>query len=760
MKWPTATYRLQFGGAMDFAAAARLAPYLRDLGISHLYASPVFEARPGSDHGYDVTDPNRISEALGGYDGFEAMARAYHREGLAVLLDIVPNHMAASADTPWFADMLRHGPQAEAARIFDVDWARGDGRLILPVLGQPIEAVLQAGELTRVEDAALGPCLAYYDKRFPLAPDTPADAGLEACLAHQHFELVYWRDLHRLNYRRFFEINDLICVRQEDPAVFEASHKLIAHLVREGLVAGLRVDHIDGLWDPKGYLDRLAALFPDAAQPPPIWVEKILEGEERLPADWAVAGETGYGILSDLDALFVPEAAAPALSAAYQALTGEPLAFAPVAADAKRLMIDTAFDHEFDSLAAAVAGQMGRRAAEVRPVLGDLAVAFPVYRTYLRAGAACDRERRRLGEITDRVRTGGGIDPLILDQLLGVLSNPDQPAALRFQQMTGPVMAKAVEDTAFYRHVRCLALNEVGGAPDRVGLSVAAFHARMAARAEQVPATLSATATHDTKRGEDVRARLIALARTPERWAEIFHHWFQASRADRAGVRARDVYALLQTALGFWPTEGDEPADRQALAERLAAYALKAAREAKQETAWTERDEAYEARLTAFARTLCTGPLSDEIARTAQDLAPAAADIAIARLVLKALVPGIPDIYQGCEGLDLSLVDPDNRRPVDFQARQDLLRSGGQGASARKMAATAALLRLRRAVPDVMAAGDYRPRPAGPGQLGFARRLDGQEIVLAVALAPGPALPARPDGQTVLDDAAAWVVRR
>jgi len=339
-----------------------------------------------------------------------------------------------------------------------------------------------------------------------------------------------------------------------------------------------------------------------------------------------------------------------------------------------------------------------------------------------------------------------------------VLSDPAEPDALSFQQMTGPVMAKAVEDTAYYRYVRFIALNEVGGDPDRVGLPAEAFHARMARRAAEQPLALSATATHDTKRGEDVRARLVLLSHDPERWAKQVRGWFDQTREARQGISDRDAYLMFQTALGCWPDSGSTAQDRQALADRLAAYAIKAAREAKLDTAWTEQNPEYEARLSAFARALSEGPIGREIAEAAQDLALAAADINIARLVLKTLGPGIPDVYQGCECPDLSLVDPDNRRPVDFTANQALLRQGGTGPAARKLAATQALLHARREVPSLLRHGSYQPERAPDGTIGFSRRHDNQALSCAVVIRPGAALPAVPPGRPILADPAAWVV--
>ncbi|WP_051882191.1 malto-oligosyltrehalose synthase [Parvularcula oceani] len=743
----TATYRLQFGGETTFDRAAELAPYFRKLGISHLYASPVFAAREGSTHGYDVTDYNTLNPALGGREGFERMAAALKAEGLGLILDIVPNHMAASPQNPWLADAMAKGQASEHAAAFDIDWDRADGKLVLPVLGAPLEEVLGRGELKLVDDDRFGRAIDYYGTRFPLAEGSETE-DLAETLSRQHYALSFWRDLHRLNYRRFFDITDLIGVRMEDERVFDASHRLLKELIGEELIDGVRVDHVDGMRDPKGYLERLAALFPEA-DTPPVWVEKIVEGEERIPADWPVRGETGYAVMPWLDGVLTETGAERALTDLYAELTGETRSFHAVEVEAKREIIAGPFDHEFDLLAERLAGRLGRDAGAVRGVIEEIAVAFPIYRTYLRPGESHDAQRLRAfaGEAK------GGKDDAY-EAVLSVLSDPDMPEALNFQQMTGPVTAKAVEDTSFYRWHRWSALNEVGGDPAIFGRSPDAFHSRMQERAQRAPLALSATATHDTKRGEDVRARLAAASHVPDEWASWARDWWNASAAQREGVSGSDAYLLFQTIVGFWPVNGEDP--RDGLADRLSAYMLKAAREAKRDTSWTDGDEAYEKRLDRLARAACEGELARRAETAAHALAGPAADLCVARAVLKAAIPGVPDTYQGTELTDLSLVDPDNRRPVDFERRKTLLARGGDGPAARKMAATAAMLRLRRDHPDVFLDGGYAPVEAGTGALAFTRGGNGKSISVAVAIAPGASLPEIP-GESVLDDRAARV---
>ena len=734
----TATYRVQFGGDVTFARAAEIAPYLADLGVSHLYASPVFAARSGSTHGYDVTDYNVLREELGGREGFDAMVRALHEAGLGLILDIVPNHMAASPENPWLADVMKRGRASEHARAFDIDWEKSE-RLVLPVLGAPLDEVLAAGELSVVDDARFGLALAYYDARFPLAEGSEAGDIAETVRA-QNYALSYWRDLDRLNYRRFFDITDLIGVRMEDEAVFEASHRLLSELIASGAVDGVRVDHVDGMRDPAGYLDRLAGLFGNRADPP-VWVEKIVEGDERLPDGWPVRGETGYAVLPWLDGVFVDQDAEAPLTALYRELTGDERAFADVEHAAKREVVDGPFAHEFGALAGRIASELDLDAAKVRAVIEEVAIAFPVYRTYLPGRGEAERLRSYAETVRDQHEAG------VFDAVLGVLTGPGAPAGLTFQQMTGPVTAKAVEDTSFYRWHRWSALNEVGGDPSVFGRSGVTFHERMAERAAAEPGAMSTTATHDTKRGEDVRARLLAATHAPDAWADAARAWFAASASLREGIAANTAYLVFQTAVGFWPVRGED--DEAGLADRLVQYALKAARERKRDTSWTDQDEGYEAKLEALSRAACEGDLAGIARGLAERLAEAAAGVSVARAVLKAAIPGVPDTYQGTELVDLSLVDPDNRRPVDWDRRAALL----SGEAPRKMAATAAMLRLRRARPEAFAGG-YEGVDAPDGVLAFARG----PVRVAVAIRPGAALP-EAAGEIVLDDRAVrvWV---
>ena len=627
-----ATYRLQLTPDQDFAAVAELVPYLRDLGISHLYLSPALRARSGSTHGYDVVDPTRVSDALGG----EAGLRALRAAGLGIVLDIVPNHMGASEENRWWAD------ERERARVFDWD---------------------------------------------------PADG---------------W-------YRRFFDIDDLAAVRVEEPEVFALVHDKVLELVRDGVVDGLRVDHPDGLADPAGYLRRLRAAGVER-----VWVEKILGPDEAL-RDWPVEGTVGYEFLNDATALFVDPAGAAPLSELFAQLTGETRPFAELALEAQVQQATTTFAREVARL----------RTLHDVPGIADALAALPVYRTYVEPASG------RVEPADEQAVAAAGMDPRLADALLLRERGHDE-LVVRFQQSSPPVTAKGVEDTAFYRDLRLLALNEVGGDPARFGLTVEAFHARNAERAERFPRGLLVTQTHDTKRSGDVRARIGALAGMADAWREAVGRW-RALAAALDPPDAHAQYLLFQTLVGAWPIA----------VERLEAYLVKALREAKLRTGWIEPDEAYEAHVTRHARALVAHArfLADFEPFCAQ-VAHAGSRAALGQLLLKLTCPGVPDVFQGDELEALSLVDPDNRRPVDFAARRDALarvRAGERpwdfGSAKLLLIVRALELRARRPEPF---AGAYRPLDAGPGVCAFLR---GDDVLVVVpvrawedaTLAPGAA---------------------
>lgn len=724
MKLPiTSFYRLQFGGEMTFARAASLVPYLADLGVSHLYASPIFEAQSGSTHGYDVIDPNQFSSALGGARGFKELRGALDAAGLGLMLDIVPNHMAASEENVYLQDVLRHGLSSPRAGIFDIDWGE-DGRLTLPILGAPIEDVVAAGDLHLVGHGNEQQ-LAYYDRRFPLRQGTEK-MPLAELLSSQHYRLTYWRDLAALNYRRFFDITDLIGVRQEDDAVFEETHRLIGQVVASGQIDALRIDHIDGLRDPLGYLERLAHFFPDPDDPP-IYVEKILEGDETLPPEWPCRGETGYWLMGRLDRLFVPrEAERSFAEAAPREFGREP--FSSVVDNAKTDVVTQSFDHEFTSLAEELSIQADD--------LKTLAKAFDVYRTYLSPSAPDRVNRREGGRLTDFTEKAG------LPDLHTLLSDQDSVEALRFQQMTGPVMAKALEDTSFYRHIRLLALNEVGADPSHFSLSADEFHEEIAARFAAAPFAMNATSTHDTKRSEDARARLIALTWDADEYAPRL-----AGIATRIEPPSeRSGFHLVQAAIAAWPTNRSGTED---LAGRLRDYIVKAEREAKLETSWTDQNEDYERRLQEMTARLLSdhGPEVEAIVGAVETDVQ---HIAVARTVLKLTLPGVPDTYQGTEYRSHRLVDPDNRVLPQFDHDQ----AGKADREKYKIAKD--LLTLRKSHTNLFLKGSYELVQSGEEVFAFARAVGDRRLEVAVKLRRHGDLPEQ-SGDLVIDHEAARV---
>jgi (1->4)-alpha-D-glucan 1-alpha-D-glucosylmutase len=598
-----ATYRLQLGGDLDFAAARELVPYLKDLGVSHLYLSPSFQARPGSTHGYDVTDPGRISEELGGEDGFRALAEA----GLGVILDIVPNHMAAADENRYWAD-----PELRD-KFFDIDHETG-------------------------------------------------------------------------RWRRFFDIDHLAAVRQEDPEVFDETHRLALRLVREGLVDGLRIDHPDGLADPAGYLRRLREAGVER-----VWVEKILDPGEPL-RDWPVEGTVGYEFLNDLAALFVDPAGEEALTRLH------PEPFDPT--HSKHEQVVTTFAPEVDRL---------RRLCDA-PGLESALSSLPVYRTYLPPVEDADRA----------ALAGNPLSSLLLE------GRAPREFVTRFQQTTPAVMAKGVEDTAFYRYVRLLALNEVGGDPTRFGISVDDFHRGCQERVRRFPGGLLVTQTHDTKRSGDSRARIGALAGMAGEWAAQAERW-RAIVPEAGAPSWSEAYLIFQTLVGAWPLE----------LERLEAYVEKALREAKVNTNWVEPDEEYERGVRDWCRGLYANRgFMDELEPFAERVAREGERSALGQTLLKLTAPGVPDVYQGDELWALSLVDPDNRRPVDWQRRRDALAELREGAAPTR--ATIKLFLIHRAL-DLRArrpepfAGGYAPVEAGESCCAFLR---GGSVFAATAIRP------------------------
>jgi (1->4)-alpha-D-glucan 1-alpha-D-glucosylmutase len=595
-----ATYRGQVTPDHDLDAVARSCPDLAELGVSHLYLSPVFEATPGSSHGYDVTDPTRVRAELGGPEAFDRLVAAARDAGLGLVVDIVPNHMAAVPENPWWMSLLAEGLDGPAGDVFDVD---GEP-VLLPVLGSPDDD----------------------------PPDWLPPGG--------HCRAVYWREGG--NYRRFFDINDLVGVRVEDPAVFERTHQLVLDWCRDGVVDGLRVDHVDGLADPTGYLQRLHAECPESW----LLVEKILAEDESLPADWPVDGTTGYETAVLLDQVSLDPTGEGPLTATYQQVTGDRATWEETVATAKAEVLDTLFHRELDRLV-----ELAPPGVDVRAELLGL-------------------DRYRGYDVGDEY-------------------------AARFGQLSGPVMAKGVEDTAMYRYLRLVALNEVGGEPGRWGVDLDEFHRRAAAGP---PSGLLAGTTHDTKRSESVRARLLVLAQVPDRWADAVARWSER----RPFTDPHAGYLVWQTLVGAWPLDAD----------RLWRYVEKAAREAKRRTSWLDPDEAYEADLRRTVESIFEDEeLLADVERFVDEIAPTGRAVDLAHLLLRCTMPGVPDLYQGSEDELLTLVDPDNRSPVGAEVhRRDTERS--------RLLRTA--LRVRREHAEAFDSG-YEPLDVGDEAIGFVR---------------------------------------
>lgn len=765
MDLPRATYRLQLRNGMDFDRACRLVPYLAELGISHLYASPLTTAVTGSTHGYDVTRADEIDPALGGREGLDRLARTLHAHGLKLLLDIVPNHMAASLENPWWRSVVALGAESPFARHFDIDWSE---RLTLPFLGRSFEQELADGTIALARDPVHGDlALAYHEHFFPLHPHSHAlaDGGtkdparLAAIHDAQPWRLTQWTTAaDHLSYRRFFEITGLVGVRAEDPVVFADTHRLILELVRDKTVDGLRIDHVDGLADPRAYLDRLRqAVGPNTY----IVVEKILEKDEALPDDWPVEGTTGYEFIEALGEALADEREGGRLMAAFAPLRQAGDSYEDARRIAKRKMLTENFAGE-TAYAADLALRLAGDSVE-REVLAEairaFIVALPIYRTYATAKGASAEDRARVRAVCAAAKqdTGDAAVHAGLDVLAHLLL--DAPGAgtfrARFQQLSGPIMAKALEDTLFYRENAFIARNEVGGDPGRPTQGVAAFHAAMAERARRMPLALSATSTHDTKRGEDARARLYALSEAPEAWIAAVHRWQARNAPRRRSHDGRPVpepaveWLVYQALAGVWPVEGLEGRSAQALlGTRMRGYMEKALREAKLATSWMRPDVDYERKVVGFVDDLLgdTGFTADFEA-VLDPFVEAGMANALAQLVLKLTAPGIPDFYQGSERGDFSLVDPDNRAAIDPDTL-DLPRKrpplGRKTFRDHKQWLAATLLDARRQAPAGLFDGPYRPLDTERHALAFLRGTpDAFAITVVPRLCYGRALPAK-----------------
>jgi (1->4)-alpha-D-glucan 1-alpha-D-glucosylmutase len=808
---PLATYRLQFNKDFRFADALGLLEYLGELGISDIYASPVLSSRRGSPHGYDATDPTHIDPDLGSEEDFAQLQREMEARGMGLIFDLVPNHMAASSENPWWMDVLENGPASPFAPYFDIDWhppsRKLANKILLPLLGKPFGEVLDSGELrlVRHQDRMY---ISYFESLFPLAahsygrvlshrapallrelagnspasdefegilagfsslfessmtspslessgerrlkfgalrdrlrtllgsephiaafvdsmiaefcgsPDDPASFSLlDRLLAEQHYKLAFWQSTtETINYRRFFTITDLVGVRVEDPLVFEATHGYLLNVLARNARAGLRIDHIDGLRDPLSYLNKLEErLRARGANPeqapggtPPegrtfLVVEKILEGSERLAPDWPVSGTTGYDYLNFSNGTFVNSGNGPALERLYTAFIGRPAEWVDVLYGKKKLVASTLLNAEMRALGRALAelaaeDRYAREIAhsELTEALVEVTISLPVYRTYTRNLEISDQARNFIREALIAARQRR---PQLNTQALDfvgdvlLLANPphvfpEQREArlafvMRWQQFTGPVVAKGLEDTALYVYFPLLSLNEVGGDPrPSRAASQEQFHAYIQERLKQWPHSLNATTTHDTKRSEDARMRINALSDVPDVWATRIREWAEANMRHKTDVQGELVpdrneeYLLYQTLVGVCPPGGLDSGDRDGLVGRVQAYAVKATREAMVHTRWTRPNQAHEEAFTAFvARILdpSNTPFVESFAAFHREIARVAAQNSLAQTLLKVASPGVPDFYQGSELWELRLVDPDNRTPVDFAARRGFL---------------------------------------------------------------------------------------
>jgi (1->4)-alpha-D-glucan 1-alpha-D-glucosylmutase len=857
---PLATYRLQFTPRFGFNDARAIVPYLAALGVDFIYASPYLKARPGSEHGYDVVDPNRLNPEIGTPEEHAAFIATAQAAGLGHLLDFVPNHMGIGVQNPWWQDVLEWGEASPYGNYFDIDWQplreEMRGRVLVPALGDYYGRVLERGELIPAFDSKTGSfSITYFENAFPLAPTSYGDllalaaakhgageawalralaaeftsadraraielkaelagavarddasrvaieaalatycAGddpaaidkLDALLQAQHYRLSYWRvSADEINYRRFFDINDLAGVRVEDAEVLAQTHRLAFELIERGLVQGLRIDHVDGLFDPAGYCrflhDRAEAL----GQPLYLVVEKILARFESLRGDWPIAGTTGYDFMNEVNGLFVDGRSELAFDRLYRRFAGISADFEMFAYRAKKDIMRLALASELEVLA----NMFDRIAKEDRRsndftynVLHDALVetvaSFPVYRTYATGATLEEEDRRYIGWAIGSARKRSELgDPRVFDFLEDVLTlaAPATSAnydgreilrfAMKFQQYTSPVMAKAVEDTAFYRYVRLASLNEVGGDPRRFGTSIAAFHRASSRRAAEHPLAMLATATHDHKRGEDTRLRIDALSEMPGFWDRTIKRWNRLNARRKvfvdnaAAPTDNDEYHLYQTLIGTWPAQwlalDQIPQDEMDVyIERIEGYLRKALREAKFRTSWANPNLLYEDATLKFARALLQPKRGNAFLAGLQSVSRECAMIGalsgLAQVTLKLTVPGVPDIYQGTELWDLSLVDPDNRRAVDYGARAALIDGFAARERAGELAQLAAelrstwhdgrvkafvlwrLLHVRRERPQTFTGSTYLPlaTDGGDGEhlVAFAR----DDVVVAV----------------------------
>jgi (1->4)-alpha-D-glucan 1-alpha-D-glucosylmutase len=704
MYLPTATYRLQFGPSLGFKDAGAIVPYLHDLGVSDIYASPIFKANKGSTHGYDVTNPNELNPELGSVDDFSALTAKRREYNIGWIQDIVPNHMAYGSDNQMLMDVFENGRNSRYADFFDIDWDHPDkslkGKILAPYLGKSYSEALANGEI-HLEWNESGLAVRYYDICFPLALSSYDRNGLqkempalEPLLEKQFFKLCFWKKAAEvINYRRFFYLNDFISLKVENPEVFNEIHKLIIDLVRQGVFTGLRIDHIDGLFNPAQYLMRLRRLAGDKY----IVVEKILGLDESLPESWPVQGTTGYDFCNYVNGIFVRMESEQVFTDTYQDFLNRPVHYDELLIEKKRMICETYMSGEIDNLVhlLSIAAQNYKdelNIKNIRQAIIEIICAFNVYRTYINSEGNGDDKKVYMMEAIDGAKNK---NPALIDTidligqfLLLDLSETEHIAPtdkilyfiVKFQQLTGPVMAKGFEDTFLYSYNRLTGLNEVGANPNRFGITLDEFHQFNAAKAENSPHCLNATSTHDTKRSEDVRARISVLTEMPDLWNHKVHQWkrlnaeFKSECHGKSAPDANDEYLLYQTLIGAMPFEKELYIDFK---ERIKQYVIKVVREAKEHGTWVEPNEQYEQAFCRFVDRILDPSVSNgfrnDFLTFQKRIAAYGIFNSLSQTLLKMTSPGVPDFYQGGELWDLSLVDPDNRRQVDFEKRKRIL---------------------------------------------------------------------------------------
>ncbi|WP_449396899.1 malto-oligosyltrehalose synthase [Devosia riboflavina] len=768
---PRATYRLQLNKDFTLAHAKALVPYLDELGVSHAYLSPILKAQPGSTHGYDTVDHTLINPEIGTIEDFRALASALKARGMGIILDFVPNHMGVGGSSNWlWLDLLRHGPASRYADWFDVDWNPPHpgmaGKLLVPFLGTTYAEALANGDISlKVDDDGFA-VWAYEKEKLPLRPEdnalllkqykTPEAAILDYALPEKLHQLIarqHWRLAHfataqdEINYRRFFINNELAGIRIDCPAVFDHAHKLIFLLIAEGLIDGLRIDHIDGLLDPLSYLKTLRAKSP---KPIYLAIEKILAPYEYLRPEWPVDGTTGYEIGAELTRLLTQKRGEAQVTAIYDAFVGPTSSPQEEAYDCKLRVMDNELAVELNNL--------GRRTAHLAwsvPATADLTelslrrawreviAHLGVYRTYADGDGLASRDRREISLAVARARRSQPqIQPAVFafieGLLLGTLSkdyDTDSSADIigGFQQFTGPVMAKGLEDTALYRYNRLVSLNEVGAHPDRFSRSIASFHDSNIRRLKHHPNCLVGTSTHDTKRGEDIRLIIAAIADEPDQWGWTLGEWRSALGHEADRIHPNDLYLFFQLLLGGWPIASTT----DDLAARLKGAMTKSLREARQRSDWGVNNLVYEEQIGDLVDSILTNTAFlksfNAVRKTYEEIGRRKALI---HLALKCTIPGVPDIYRGAEDWEQSFVDPDNRRALDFSALQERL-SQPQAGRDEKLVMTQRLLALRQDHPPLFAEGSYTPLQMGTDRLAFQRRHGDLVLTVIADLSPG-----------------------